>query len=433
MAFLNRFKREKRQTLEEILIKGGALTNSVSKPQALNIPAVSACVELIAATIASLPINLYKETGESTESIKDTRVDLLNNDTQDTMDGFQFKHALVEDYLLHGGGYAYINRQRNEVKSLHYVDHAFMAITTNTDPIFKTAQIQVNGEMFRNFQFVKLLRKSKDGITGKGIIKENNVMLSVAYNAMIYEEIMVKTGGNKKGFLKSTGRLSSEAMSELKKGWKELYANNNDNIMVLNNGLDFQEASQTSVELQLNEHKQANSDQICKLFLVPPRILSGEADEEEYNNWIKVCILPILTAFETALNKELLLQSERGNLYFAFDTTELTKADIEKRFKAYEIGIKGGFMQIDEVRYKENLSPLELNWIKLGLQDVLYFPKTEEIYTPNTNKLAKMGEQPEVQPNQPNLPNGGVTNEGLSDNTGLGTEPKEPSNTGEGE
>jgi HK97 family phage portal protein len=430
MAFFNPFRREKRQTLEEILIKGGALTNSVSKPQALNIPALSACVELISATIASLPIKLYKETGETTESVPDTRVDLLNDDTKDTLDGFQFKHALVEDYLLHGGGYAYINRTRNEVTSLHYVDNLVVAVTANPDPIYKSAQLQVNGELFREFQFVKLLRKSKDGVTGKGIIKENNVMLSVAYNAMIYEEIMVKTGGNKKGFLKSQGRLSKEAMDELKRGWKDLYANNQDNIMVLNNGLDFQEASQTSVELQLNEHKQANSDQICKLFLVPPRILSGEADEEEYNNWIKVCILPILAAFEIALNKDLLLPSEKEKFYFAFDTTELTKGNMKERYEAYDIGIKSGFMQIDEVRYKENLSPLELNWIKLGLQDVLYFPDSEEIYTPNTNKLAKMGEQPLVDPNQPN---GGVANEGLPNNAGLGTKPEESDDPSKGE
>ena len=61
-------------------------------------------------------------------------------------------------------------------------------------------------------------------------------------------------------------------------------------------------------------------------FLVPPRILTGEANEEEYNNWIKICIFPILVAFEVALNKDLLLPSEKEKLFFAFDTTELTQA-----------------------------------------------------------------------------------------------------------
>ena len=153
-------------------------------------------------------------------------------------------------------------------------------------------------------------------------------------------------------------------------------------------------------------------------MLVPPRILTGEANEEEYNNWIKICILPILSAFESALNKDLLLPSEKEDHFFAFDTNDLTKADVEKRFKAYELGIKNGVLQIDEARFKENLPPLGLKFLKLGLQDVLYFADSEEIYTPNTNKLAKMGENPTVEPN------GGVTNgrpnENVSNNPGPG-------------
>ena len=277
----------------------------------------------------------------------------------------------------------------------------------------------VNGESFDDYQFIKLLRKTKDGFTGKGILKENNKMLSVAYNQMMYEEILVKTGGNKKGFLKSQGRLSKEAMAALKEGWRDLYANSSENVLVLNNGIEFQEASQTSVELQLNEHKISNSDEICKIMLVTPRILTGEADEEEYNNWIKICILPILSAFESALNKDFLLPSEKDKQFFAFDTTDLTKGDIEKRFKAYELGIKNGVLQIDEARYKENLPPLGLKFLKLGLQDVLYFADSEEIYTPNTNKLAKMGENPTVEPNggaQNAGPNQELSNNSRSDN-----------------
>lgn len=395
------FKRkEKRQTLEELLLKSGLLTSEITKVQALNIPSLVACVELISMTVASLPIRLYSLSDDSIEPQKDPRTDLLNRDTSDILDGFQFKKALVEDYLLHGGGYAYINRVRNNVKSLNFVENLAIAVNKGVDPIFKKAEILVNGEFFREFEFIKLLRKSKDGVTGVGILKENNTMLSVAYNQMVYEEVLVKTGGNKKGFLKSQGRLSADAMKELRAGWNKLYGNDSEeNVLVLNNGLEFQEASQTSVEMQLNEHKLSNSNEICKLFLVPPRILSGEASDEEYNNWIKVCISPIITAFEGALNKDLLLPSEKENYFFAFDTNELTKGDIVKRFQAYEIGIKNGILQVDEARKKEHLPQLGLKFLKLGLQDVLYFAESEEIYTPNTNKLAKMGESPIVETN----------------------------------
>lgn len=48
-------------------------------------------------------------------------------------------------------------------------------------------------------------------------------------------------------------------------------------------------------------------------------------------------------------------------------------------------------MQIDEIRFEEDLPALGLNWIKLGLEDVLYDPKNNTVYTPNTNQTAEMG------------------------------------------
>ena len=67
--------------------------------------------------------------------------------------------------------------------------------------------------------------------------------------------------------------------------------------------------------------------------------------------------------------------------------------DMQSRFTAYKTALDANFMQIDEVRYQEDMEPLGLSWIKLGLQDVLYDPKTRKIYTPNTNQTSVMGEQ----------------------------------------
>ena len=221
-------------------------------------------------------------------------------------------------------------------------------------------------------------------------------MLSVAYNSLVFENVLVKTGGNKKGFLKAQGKLSPDAIKELKQAWNNLYKNNTENVVVLNNGLDFQEASNTSVEMQLNENKKTNAIEICKMLNVPPALLDGTATEDEYNNYIKICGLPILKAIATTLNKELLLESEKGSFYFVADTKEILKGDMLKRYQAYEIAIKNGFLQWDEVRYIEDLEPYGLDFIKLGLQDVLFNPKTREIYTPNTNKSTNIDDPNKV-------------------------------------
>ena len=79
-------------------------------------------------------------------------------------------------------------------------------------------------------------------------------------------------------------------------------------------------------------------------------------------------------------------------MYFAFDDKELMKGDTLKRYQAYALGIKNGFLQVDDVRYQENMPALGLDFVRLGLQDVLYDPKTKEVYTPNTGLSGKLGE-----------------------------------------
>ncbi|MEG1621156.1 MAG: phage portal protein [Oscillospiraceae bacterium] len=365
----------------------------ISAARAMNIPSFSACVEFIANTIAFLPIKLYKEeNGETQEVINDYRLKLLNDETGDTLDSFQMKKAFIIDYLTQGNGYIFINRERNIIKSLHYVDAENVNVTSNCEQIFKSNDFYVSGTKYRDFEFIKILRNSKNGGTGKSIVEESNYMLSVVYNSLIFENNLAVNGGNKKGFLKSSKKLAKEALEELKLAWKNLYSNNQNNMMILNDGVEFSESSNSSVEMQLNENKKTNNEEICKLFNLSSKIIAGSSTDSEYISAIKTAIIPKLVEIQTALDKELLLESEKGSFYFSIDTVELLKGDIEKRFKAYQIALNSNFMQIDEVRYKEDLKPLGFNYIKLGLQDVLLNPKTNEIYTPNTNATANLSQ-----------------------------------------
>ena len=82
-------------------------------------------------------------------------------------------------------------------------------------------------------------------------------------------------------------------MDALKKAWNNLYGNSEENIIILNKGLKFQEASNTSVEMQLNENKETNSTEICKLFNVPESIIKGTASAEDYVIGFKVAVMPV--------------------------------------------------------------------------------------------------------------------------------------------
>lgn len=380
-------KSEIRQS-EELVLKGFLNEDTISEREAMNIPSVSRCVNLIADTVSMIPIKLYKEEflngKRKTFEIEDSRCDLFNLDTKDTLDGVQFKRALARDYLLFGGAYAYIKKRRNTVKSLNYVSFENVHIIENFDPIFKDYNILIGGQSYKPFEFLKIPRNTKTGAQGVGIIEENQEILKVAYLTLKFEQNLVSTGGSKKGFIKSEKKITKEAMDSLKRAWRELYCNTENNVIVLNDNLDFKEASNTSTEMQLNENKNSINNSILDVFGVPT--------EWNWETFIKTAVMPILTTIECALNRDLLLEKEKKSLYFAFDTKEITKGDIKTRFEAYKTALDANLMQIDECRYMEDLEPLGLNFIKLGLQDVLFNPQTKEVYTPNTNKVINISD-----------------------------------------
>lgn len=385
------YKKEDGNT-EEPLLHAIRENYPVGREEAMNIPTLAGCITKISETVSMIPIKLYKIEADAVTEIKDDlRVRILNKETGDTLDGVQFKRAMVRDYYLGKGGYAYINRRAGEIISLHYVNEQEISFMTNNDPIFKNYDILVRGSKYYPFQFIKMLRNSDNGRSGVSIITENQRLLSVAYHTLKFEENLVKTGGNKKGFITAVHKISDGAIKKLKDAWRKLYKNSEDNVVILNDGMQFKESSNTSVEMQLNENKKTNAEEICKIFSMSPKIVSGGASEEEKADFIQYCVNPALEALVCALNRDLLLEKEKGSYFFGADITELTKGDMLRRYQAYAIACKNGFMQADEVRYKENMPSLGLKFVKLGLQDVLYDPETGEIYTPNTDKEKKLG------------------------------------------
>ena len=375
--------------VDDVLLQAILNGEQIDREKALTLPAVSGAVDLISNMVACMPVKLYKyKQGKVEELENDSRIKLLNGDTGDTLDAFQMKKAMVEDYLLGKGGYCYIKRNRNEVTGLYYVKDIYIQPLFNFKPIFKDYTLNVEGKEYYPEDFIKILRNTKNGCTGTGLTNEVGKALETAYDTLMYQLGLVKTGGNKKGFLKSQRRLGQDEINALKTAWRNLYANNTDNVVVLNNGLEFQESSNSSVEMQLNESKKTLQDEINNIFHIHP---------DDFYATFKEGIYPIVKALETALNKDLLLEKEKKNMFFEFDVKEIVKAgSVKERFEAYKLAKETGFMTFNEIRKWENMNHIEgLDTINVGLGSVLYDTNTHKYYTPNTDTQADLtGENP---------------------------------------
>lgn len=354
---------------------------------ALQVPAVAHCVELIASAIAMLPIKLYRKNndGRVEEITEDSRIVILNAKTGDTMNADNMRRMWVRDYLLTGSAFAYIERDAYAKPcALYYIPAEDVSVLKYSDDVIhKQFSYQVRGKKYEPYQLLKILRNSDGFGMGKGIIHESPLIIETMFNLIKFQKNQVLKGGNKKGFLKTAGTVGKGVIQDIKKGWNQLYSNENtENVMLLNGDIDFKEMSSTSVEMQLNENINSNNAEIMKLF--------GTLDGVLSETTVKNAVMPVLDAFEAAFDSDLLFENEREGYYFAFDTRELTRGDINQRYNAYAVALANNFMQIDEIREMEDMPPLGFNYIKLSLSDVLLDPKTGKIYTPNTNAMADL-------------------------------------------
>ena len=392
--FKRKKKIEKRAESPSVLTLEGlvAYGTKITREQALEIPTVAACVGKLADTVARLPIHLHQKVDDKVVEVKgDPRLKQLNGETGDAMNAVEMWTAALLDYFLGRGAWIYIEPQ---FEGLHYVDSRSVGIISNADPIFKQFCVNINGQNYYDWQFIKLLRKTRNGWDNVPIQEESATIFSAAYNSIKLENQMNVNGGCKPGFLKSSHTLTKEAADMIRENYNSMYSNDGGSqkgkVVVLNEGIDFQAVTNTAVELQMNENKKVNSIEICKLFGFPHTIIDGGASEEDKKQFISV-VVSVVNRIETALDTVMLYEDEKEKgYYWSFDTRELTRGNMKERYEAYAIALENHFLQIDEVRREEDYEPVGFNFVTMGLGDILLNPETMEVFTPNTGQTSNL-------------------------------------------
>ena len=106
---------ENRASKNTSIISAFETNNYLTEDEAMKVPAVYACVELISSTIAQLPVYLYKENedGSIERVANDYREYLLNVEPNEFQNAYNFKKNIVKDHLLYGVSYTDIERKGN--------------------------------------------------------------------------------------------------------------------------------------------------------------------------------------------------------------------------------------------------------------------------------------------------------------------------------
>lgn len=386
----NWFRKNEQRNDNEVLadVAEGLIQSSstVTRQQAMSIPVVTKSVAWIAGAIAALPIKMYHKTDSGYQEVYDDyRLPLLNDYSGNGMIANDLKRQILVDLLLDGNGYAYISKKGNKITKLSYIPTCRLTYTESVDTIDKVVNVWVDGRPVQDYNVFRLVNNSKNGISGVGFVSDCQDLLSTVLSSLQYENSSISSGV-RRGFLKSKSKLDQDKMNELRRAWKKLTTPNQSDVLVLNAGIEFEDASSTATESQLSQNKVINMHQILAYFGLPTNFFE-RVNSDAYLTAVRIAVLPIVKQLTNALNNYLLLESEKSNMKFEIDTSDLLRINANERFDAYQKGLKSGILTIDEVRRMENLPVLDMQYLKLGLGDVLYNISDGKIFVPNTGAI----------------------------------------------
>lgn len=343
---------------------------SVTEQSAMRTSAVYSCVTLIAKTIGSLPLKVYrrKGNGESIE-VPDTQpYYLLHDEPNPAMTSCVWREYLTANILLGGNAYAAIGRnQANQVIDLFPIPASAVSVQrVNGKNIYTVRVSSTETETIDQSDMLHIPGLGFDGVQGLSVITwaaRQAVGLSLATEQ--HGAKLFSNGARLGVVLKHPKTLSKEAQTRLKVQFDQQYSglSNAFKSMVLEEGLDVSNISMTSEDAQFLETRRFQVEDVARFFGVPPHMIGhtdkqtswGTGVEQTTLGFLIFTIIPWLTRFEQEFNRKLF---PRSPFYAQFKHQGLMRGDSSARAAYYASGHQNGWLTTNEIRKAEDLPPV---------------------------------------------------------------------------
>jgi len=348
---------------------------AVRNRNAIGHSATWACVNLIAGTIGSLPLMVYRRDGEVKHVAREHPLFWLLHDSpnhdQTAVDFWEYQTAGIE---LQGNAYALIKRGvAGGIVSLEPIRPDRMKARR-----LKSGHILYNWtvageEMSETEEKVLHIRGPLgDALGGLSTIATCRPAFDAAMSADSAAETIFANGIRTTGVFttKPEVALTAEQRSQFDDYLRERYlgARNQGRPLLLDRGMTFQALDLSPEDAQMIETRGWGVEEICRIFGVPPHMVGhsekstswGSGLEQQTLGFVKFSLRRRLKRIEQALEKQLLTWSDReSGISIEFNLEGLLRGDSKSRADFYQSGLQNGWRTINEVRALENLPPVE--------------------------------------------------------------------------
>lgn len=345
---------------------------------AVGLSATWACVQLIAGTIASLPLMVYRTDANGIRTVaRDHPLYFVLHDSpnfdQTAVDFWEVMAASVE---LYGNAYALMERRSSDgvLTSLYPIRPDLMKVRRKQDGDLEYEWTDNGRRIVKSaFEVLHIRGSLGDALSGVSTLSMCRNVFDDAMSAESAAGSMFNNGVNASGVLSTpdTVHLTKEQRDELEARLREKYMGSvrQGVPMLLDGGLSWVPLSINPVDAQMLESRKFSGEQICRIFGVPPAMVGfgdkssnwGTGKEVDVLGFQKFTLRKRLKRIEQALLKQLVPLSERRaqGLTIEFNFEGLLRGDTESRYDAYEKAIRMGIATRNECRALENLPPIE--------------------------------------------------------------------------
>jgi len=340
-------------------VYAGTNTPLVQGSDSLQLSAVYACVSKISDTISSMGVSVErKDRDGSPEVIKDHPSSyLLGVEPNPYMGAYEFWQMVVSDALLYGQGHALITPERDEMYWIPATEIDYK-IDKDTGRKFYSYHGAPGPVPAESVLEIKAFR-------GDSPTKVQLQNLKTAKSVQNFGATFFENGGMLGGILTTKEPLSLEQMQQASDQWKQEYmgSGNAHKVAILGGGFNYQPLSVPLDQLQFLESKKYSTEEIARFYSVPPAMIGMDSNtaysnyEQQVLQFFQGTILPWVRRIELEVERKLLRDDK--SLSCRFDVDSLLRADSTSRAQYYHSMLQDGVFNINEVRAREGLGPVD--------------------------------------------------------------------------
>ena len=360
---------------------GGSQANYLDEDTAFTIAALHQGVAIISDAIASMNVYLYDydEGGNIRKLETDYRNYLLNNMANPYLTASNLKKAMLKDIILHGNGYANVEKNtRGKISSLEYIPASFVIpgadnfgyyydVTSITTGV--TGEIKEPRRIDEFNMLNVVVNPVANSVKGKGILDYAKETLVIANQENTYVKNLFLNGLSAKAILNSKTPFKKETKEKLRQDLLNFYSGsqNAGKMLVLEGDIAVQSLALTPADINLIQNRNLTVTEIARFLNIPKHLLNLDRGQGTYSNitqerlqLIQSTLTPYVTNFQQALNNILLTPAEKKSGYhFSFDANETLKLTPQEQADYLVKLLDSKIMTANEVRRKLNMRPLE--------------------------------------------------------------------------